>query len=72
MDIQLSRVIDLLRYPMAVLVVMCHCGFLDGEEPPYRSSSAKPFRTLPCRCSCSEHRRSHYDPIEVHVKYPNC
>ena len=30
MDRQQSRVIDLLRYPMAVLVVMCHCGFLDG------------------------------------------
>ena len=30
MDKQLSRVINLLRYPLAVLVVMCHCGFLDG------------------------------------------
>ena len=31
MDRQLSRTIDLLRYPMAVLVVMCHCGFLEGR-----------------------------------------
>ena len=30
MDRQQSKVIELLRYPMAVLVVMCHCGFLDG------------------------------------------
>lgn len=30
MDKQQSRAIDLLRYPMAVLVVMCHCGFPDG------------------------------------------
>lgn len=30
MDRLQSRVIDLLRYPLAVLVVMCHCGFLDG------------------------------------------
>ena len=30
MDNRQSRVIDFLRYPMAVLVVMCHCGFLDG------------------------------------------
>lgn len=30
MDKLQSRVIDLLRYPLAVLVVMCHCGFLDG------------------------------------------
>jgi surface polysaccharide O-acyltransferase-like enzyme len=30
MDRQQSRVIDLLRFPLAVLVVMCHCGFLDG------------------------------------------
>lgn len=30
MERQQSRTIDLLRYPMAVLVVMCHCGFLDG------------------------------------------
>ena len=29
-DARQSRVIDLLRYPMAVMVVMCHCGFLDG------------------------------------------
>ena len=29
-DARQSKVIDLLRYPMAVLVVMCHCGFLDG------------------------------------------
>ena len=26
MDRQQSKVIELLRYPMAVLVVMCHCG----------------------------------------------
>lgn len=30
MDRLQSRVIDLLRYPLAVLVVMCHCGFLSG------------------------------------------
>ena len=30
MDRQLSKAIDLLRYPMAVLVAMCHCGFLGG------------------------------------------
>ena len=30
MDKLQSRAIDLLRYPLAVLVVMCHCSFPDG------------------------------------------
>lgn len=35
--IHLSRVIESLRYPMAVLVVVCHCGFLGGLGVDFQS-----------------------------------